>query len=147
MLENEYLNNKAATKRDIIDNYSKYGSRGKAVETQQLVEKMTATNYDVRPTLLGFAEGVQELQRTEAPRIQRIRKEEMIPPKEIILEDLPTNYRKRQARQVIKDLEFAHQAIIKSKTGPANTTSIQDLYRATPRLIRPDTPTLVLEYN
>eukprot|EP00997_Jenningsia_sp_PLL12_P006325 NODE_286_length_1962_cov_58.442237_g239_i0.p1 GENE.NODE_286_length_1962_cov_58.442237_g239_i0~~NODE_286_length_1962_cov_58.442237_g239_i0.p1 ORF type:complete len:625 (+),score=232.04 NODE_286_length_1962_cov_58.442237_g239_i0:33-1907(+) len=133
------------TKRDIIDSYSKHGTRGKPVESRALVEKLQSTNYDVRPTLLGFPEGVQELQRTEAPRIQRVRKEEMQPPKEIIFEEMPTNYRKRQARQVIKDLEFAHQTILKSKSGPIGTTSIQDLYRATPRLIRPDTPTLILE--
>eukprot|EP00993_Chasmostoma_nieuportense_P004505 NODE_516_length_2126_cov_135.727364_g477_i0.p1 GENE.NODE_516_length_2126_cov_135.727364_g477_i0~~NODE_516_length_2126_cov_135.727364_g477_i0.p1 ORF type:complete len:644 (+),score=222.17 NODE_516_length_2126_cov_135.727364_g477_i0:82-2013(+) len=146
MLENTYKNpTKTLTKRDIIGDYSTHGTRGKQVETRTLVEKMRATNYDVRPTLLGFPEGVQELERTEAPKIQKIRKSDTRPPPEIAFEELPTHYRKRQAKQVIQDLEFANQTILKSKQGPAGTTSIQDLYRATPRLIRPDTPTLVLE--
>lgn len=135
----------AVTKRDVIEQYAKHGTRGKEVETKSLVEKVSSTNYDVRPTLLGFPEGVQELERTEAPRIQKVKKKEFEPPKEITLETLPTNYQKRREKQVIQDLEFANQTIQKSKQGAATTTSIQDLYRATPRLIRPDTPTLVLE--
>lgn len=146
MLEATYANpTEKAERRDIITDHSKHGNRGKPVESTSLVEKMTTTNYDVRPTLLGFPEGVQDLERTEAPRIERIRKQDMQPPADIIFENLTTNYKKRQAKQVIEDLEFANQTILKSKQGPAVTTSVQDLYRATPRLIRPDTPTLVLE--
>eukprot|EP00906_Rhabdomonas_costata_P037957 RCo053560 len=146
LLEATYANpTQKAQKRDLISDHAKHGNRGKPVESMSLVEKMTTTNYDVRPTLLGFPEGVQDLERTEAPRIERIRRQDMEPPTDIIFETLTTNYKKRQAKQVIKDLEFANQTILKSKQGPSVTTSVQELYRATPRLIRPDTPTLVLE--
>lgn len=146
MLEQTHSNpTQAIHKRDIINDYARHGPRGKAVETRSLVEKMQATNYDVRPTLLGFPEGVQELQRTEAPRVERVKKADTQPPEETLIHDLPTNYQKRLARQVVKDLDFANQTIIKAKAGPVGTQSITELYRATPRLIRPDTPTLVLE--
>eukprot|EP00667_Euglena_gracilis_P004474 EG_transcript_4495 len=146
MLERAHANpTKKVPKRDIIDDHARYGTRGKMVETKALTEKLHAANYDVRPTLLSFPEGIGELERTEAPRIQRLKKADVTAPADVLTEELPTQYQKRLARQVVKDLDFANLTILKAKESSAGGTNIQDLYRATPRLIRPDTPTLVLE--
>ena len=60
------------------------------------MEKAVSTNYDVRPTLLGFPEGVEDLERTEAPQIQKVKKKDLLPPEDIIFDKLPTHYKKRQ---------------------------------------------------
>ena len=131
--------------KDIITAYSTHGTRGKEVQTSSLVDRSANTNYDVRPTLLGFPEGVQELERTKAPQIEKIRKKDTLPPEDPSVEGLENNFRKRAARQVVRDLEFAQVTIDKAKNGVEAHTSIQDFYRATPKLVRPDTPTLVLQ--
>eukprot|EP01060_Flectonema_neradi_P012511 TRINITY_DN19312_c0_g1_i1.p1 TRINITY_DN19312_c0_g1~~TRINITY_DN19312_c0_g1_i1.p1 ORF type:complete len:673 (+),score=159.59 TRINITY_DN19312_c0_g1_i1:60-2021(+) len=136
---------KEAVKKDIIQSYSVHGKRGKQVESNSLVEKMTNTNYDVRPTLLGFPEGVQELERTKAPQIERIKVKDTKPPEDPAITSLENNFRKRAAKKVVEHLHFAQQTIDKAKAGTEAQTSIQDFYRATPRLVRPDTPTLVLQ--
>ena len=136
---------KEAVAKDMISTYATHGPRGKEVQTSSLVEATTNTNYDVRPTLLGFPEGVQELERTKAPRIERIRQKDTQPPADPAIDDLDTNFRKRAARQVVRDLEFAQTTIDKAKCGTEAQTSIQEFYRATPKLVRPDTPTLVLQ--
>ena len=136
---------KEAIKKDIIQSYSVHGKRGKQVESNSLVEKMTNTNYDVRPTLLGFPEGVQELERTKAPQIEKVKLKDTKPPENPAISTLENNFRKRAAKKVVEHLHFAQQTIDKAKTGTEAQTSIQDFYRATPRLVRPDTPTLVLQ--
>eukprot|EP01063_Lacrimia_lanifica_P015945 TRINITY_DN22595_c0_g1_i1.p1 TRINITY_DN22595_c0_g1~~TRINITY_DN22595_c0_g1_i1.p1 ORF type:complete len:709 (+),score=329.78 TRINITY_DN22595_c0_g1_i1:270-2129(+) len=132
-------------KVDIIASYSKHGARGKEVQTSSLVEKSTNCNYDVRPTLLGFPEGVQELEKTKAPKLQKVKVKDIEPPVAPAVEVLESNFKKRAAKQVIRDLEYAKDTIEKAKGGGEAQMSIQDFYRATPRLIRPDTPTLVLQ--
>eukprot|EP01064_Diplonema_japonicum_P034282 TRINITY_DN7064_c0_g1_i1.p1 TRINITY_DN7064_c0_g1~~TRINITY_DN7064_c0_g1_i1.p1 ORF type:complete len:677 (+),score=168.14 TRINITY_DN7064_c0_g1_i1:60-2033(+) len=136
---------KEAVKKDIIANYSTHGKRGKQVEGCSLIEKTTNANYDVRPTLLGFPEGVQELERTKAPKLQKVKQSDIVPPVDPAINQLENNFRKRAAKQVVHDLAFAQETIDKAKAGAETQASIQDFYRATPRLVRPDTPTLVLQ--
>eukprot|EP01065_Artemidia_motanka_P025514 TRINITY_DN30505_c0_g1_i1.p2 TRINITY_DN30505_c0_g1~~TRINITY_DN30505_c0_g1_i1.p2 ORF type:complete len:660 (+),score=285.96 TRINITY_DN30505_c0_g1_i1:86-2065(+) len=131
--------------KDIVGDYGKNGRRGKKVASNSLVEKMTSANYDVRPTLLGFPEGIQELERTKAPMLERVKEKDTKPPEQPTITCLENNYRKRHGKRVIRDLDFAQGTIDKAKAGKVATASIQDFYRATPRLVRPDTPTLVLQ--
>jgi len=130
--------------KDIIGDYGKFGRRGKKVDSNSLVEKMSSANYDVRPTLLGFAEGIQELEKTKAPALEKLKEKDTKPPEEPSIQCLENNYRKRHGKKVLRDLGFAQGTIDKSKAGKVAAVSIQDFYRATPRLVRPETPTLVM---
>eukprot|EP01062_Namystynia_karyoxenos_P010807 TRINITY_DN1384_c0_g5_i1.p1 TRINITY_DN1384_c0_g5~~TRINITY_DN1384_c0_g5_i1.p1 ORF type:complete len:654 (+),score=261.16 TRINITY_DN1384_c0_g5_i1:140-2101(+) len=132
-------------RKDVVADYGKHGRRGKSVQSNSLVEKMVSANYDVRPTLLGFPEGLQELERTKNPRLETVRVKATEPPEQPAINGLENNYRKRNAKRVVRDLDFAQGTIDKAKAGKVATASIQDFYRATPRLVRPDTPTLVLQ--
>lgn len=136
---------KEPPRKDIVGEYGQNGRRGKDVQSNSLVEKMSSANYDVRPTLLGFPEGIQELERTKAPKLETVKLKDTKPPEAPAISGLENNYRKRNAKRVVRDLDFAQGTIDKAKAGKVATASIQDFYRATPRLVRPDTPTLVLQ--
>jgi hypothetical protein len=131
--------------RDIVKSHVLYGPRSKPVINNSLVEKINANNYDIRPTLLSFPEGLQELERTSVPKLEAVRSERLVPPEKAAIVKLETNYQKRLATQVVEHLEYSHKIIEDSHTAKAKVASIQDLYRATPRLQRPDTPTLALQ--
>jgi uncharacterized protein YdcH (DUF465 family) len=130
--------------RDIIAAHSTHGPRGAAVPSNALVERINTTNYDVRPTLLSFPEGVEELERTKLDKLETVKESKLQPPQDKATSLLTTNFQKRKARQVNEHLEYADQVIQASKVEKQKQQSVQDLYRATPRLQRPDTPTLVL---
>lgn len=131
--------------KDLIKNHILYGPRSAPVRTNTLVEKINTSNYDVRPTLLSFPEGVQELERTSVPKLETVKTAKLVPPEQPAVKMLETNYQKRQATQVLEHLEYANMIIEKSHEIKTKAASIQDLYRATPRLQRPDTPTLTLQ--
>lgn len=99
----------------------------------------------MRPTLLSFPEGVRELEKSSVPKLEKVKAKDLQPPEDPAIKLLSTNFQKRKAKGVRDDLDYADQVIAKSKETTAKAASIQDLYRATPRLQRPDTPTLVLE--
>jgi hypothetical protein len=130
--------------RDIISAHSVNGPRGQSVSSNALVEKINTSNYDVRPTLLTFPEGLDELERTKVPKLQTVREDRLQPPTDKAHQLLSTNYQKRQAKQVVEHLDYADSIIQASKAEKQKQQSVQDLYRATPRLQRPDTPTLML---
>lgn len=130
---------------DIIRDHILYGPRAKAVRTNTLVEKMNTNNYDVRPTLLSFPEGVQELERSVVPKLETVKTRRLLPPEQPAVAVLETHYQKRQALQVLEHLEYANTIIENAHETKQQTSHIQDLYRATPRLQRPDTPTLTLQ--
>jgi hypothetical protein len=130
---------------DIIQDHILYGPRAKAVRTNTLVEKMNTNNYDVRPTLLSFPEGVQELERSVVPKLETVKTRRLLPPEQPAVAALETHYQKRQALQVLDHLEYANGIIEASHEVKQKSSNIQDLYRATPRLQRPDTPTLTLQ--
>lgn len=131
--------------RDIINAHVLYGPRSRAVASSSLIEKSRNDNYDVRPTLLAFSEGVQELERVAAPKIETVKMSKLAPPENSAVNQLPTNYQKRKALETISGLEHANRLIEESHQTKAKVASIQDLYRATPRLQRPDTPVLHLQ--
>lgn len=132
-------------KREIIGAHATHGAQGKEVTTNALVEKINTNNYDVRPTLLSFPEGLQELERTAVPKMETVKESKLQPPSEKAVSMLGTNFQKRKAKQVQEDLDYADGIIETSKQEKQAQQSVQDLYRATPRLQRPDTPTLLLQ--
>ena len=134
-------------KRDVLDAHATYGARGAAVASAALVENVNASNYDVRPTLLSFVEGVAELEKSKAPQLSTVSEQRFLPQTQAAIDQLPTTYQKRRAQQVVDHLDYAQEMIDLSKVAKAQQSSIQDLYRATPRLQRPDTPTLVLQHD
>ncbi|CCW60886.1 unnamed protein product [Phytomonas sp. EM1] len=113
--------------------------------------------YDVRPTLLSVAEGVEVVDRTRSSRIERIPAETFRFPEDEAIRGLPTVYRRREAERVVHSLDYAQRKIDREKgllrdddfagTSPARPTAAQvlDLYRVTPKVQRPDTPELELE--
>lgn len=142
-----------ASKKDVITNHASYGPPAEAVKTSSAlrttnpgkVERVTA-NYDVRPTLLSFAEGIQELERTKCVKLETLPEKLLTAPQNKAVESLSTKYRRREANQVLQHLDYAQELIDERKTVKKDATeSVQELYRATPRLERPDTPTLALE--
>jgi uncharacterized protein YdcH (DUF465 family) len=132
------------SRRDIIAAHASNGTKGKPVTSNALVERINTSNYDVRPTLLSFPEGVDELERAKVPKLETVREEKLHAPEDKATALLSTNFQKRKAKQVKDDLEYADGIITASKAEKQKQQSVQDLYRATPRLQRPDTPTLVL---
>eukprot|EP00758_Cryptobia_borreli_P003369 Tbor_TRINITY_DN3703_c0_g1::TRINITY_DN3703_c0_g1_i1::g.2344::m.2344 len=133
------------TKRSIIKSHVLYGPRSKPVETSSLVERMKYSNYDVRPTLLSLVEGIEELERSTVPKIDTVHSKTLVPPENEAIRRLPTNYQKRKATEVVNHLEYANELIEKSHQDKIQAASVRDLYRATPRLQRPDTPVLHLQ--
>lgn len=131
--------------RDIINAHVLYGPRSRAVASSALIEKPRNDNYDVRPTLLAFSEGVHELERVAAPRIETVKMAKLAAPENSAINQLGTNYQKRKALETISGLEHANRIIEESHQTKTKAASIQDLYRATPRLQRPDTPVLHLQ--
>lgn len=132
------------TRRDIIEAHASYGPASHAVKSNALVEKVNTTNYDVRPTLLSFPEGLAELEKTKAEKLATVKEEKLVPPQDKAIANLATNFQKRQAKTVAEHLEYANKIIDESKAEKQKQQSVQDLYRATPRLKRPDTPHLQL---
>jgi hypothetical protein len=142
-----------ASQKDTIINHATFGPSAVAAKTSSAfrtnnpgtVENIHS-NYDVRPTLLSFAEGIQELERTKGIKLETLPEKLLKAPENKAVESLSTKYRRREAKTVLQHLDYAQELIDERKTVKKDATeSVQELYRATPRLERPDTPTLVLE--
>ncbi|ORC91564.1 uncharacterized protein TM35_000051600 [Trypanosoma theileri] len=140
-------------KKDLIESYSKYGV---AAALPQIPSSTTTTppppvgpsdhfrHYDVRPTMLTIPEGIQELETTKIPRIQKLPPNAFVAPENYAINSLPTLYQRREATRVVDALEYVNANIHKSES-PEENIHVLELYRATPRLQRPDTPELELE--
>ncbi|KAH9593100.1 CFAP91 domain [Trypanosoma melophagium] len=138
-------------KKDLIESYSKYGV---AAALPQIPSSTTTPppvgpsdhfrHYDVRPTMLTMSEGIQELESTKIPRIQRLPQNAFIAPENYAINSLPTLYQRREATRVVDALEYVNARIHKSES-PEENIHVLELYRATPRIQRPDTPELELE--
>ncbi|CCD16565.1 unnamed protein product [Trypanosoma congolense IL3000] len=145
-------------KTDLIDVYAKGGLRvaeiqhpknaantGKSpTRKRQLAYLSRYRQYDVRPTMLMYEEGINELEVNKIPKIQTIPQSAFIPPENHAINSLPSLYQRREATRVVDALEYVHTKIKKGDT-PAETIRVLELYRATPRPQRPDTPVLELE--
>ncbi|ESL11851.1 hypothetical protein TRSC58_00390 [Trypanosoma rangeli SC58] len=139
-------------KKDLIEAYSRYGA---FTATTQVLYNRTAPSapmvpsdhfrhYDVRPTMLTLEEGIKELEEVKVPRIQRLPANTFVTPENDAINSLPTLYQRREAARVVDALEYVNAKIHKSDPRE-ETMRVIELYRATPRLQRPDTPELELE--
>ncbi|CBH17192.1 hypothetical protein, conserved [Trypanosoma brucei gambiense DAL972] len=100
--------------------------------------------YDIQPAMLKYEGGIAELEANKIPKIQQIAPNAFAAPENHAINSLPSLYQRREATRVVEALEYVHAKIHKSDT-PAETIRVLELYRATPRPQRPDTPTLELE--
>ncbi|RNF15800.1 hypothetical protein TcG_06783 [Trypanosoma cruzi] len=139
-------------KKDLIEFHSKNGifattpqvTHGRSMSPAMKEPSDHFRHYDVRPTMLTLEEGVKELEETKVPRIQRIRADAFLAPENYAINSLPTLYQRREATRVVDALEYVNAKIHKQDS-PEEKMRIMELYRATPRLQRPDTPELELE--
>ncbi|KEG09855.1 hypothetical protein DQ04_04531050 [Trypanosoma grayi] len=139
-------------KKDLIENYSKYGAAASTPHVPVSGSRPPAPmkpaehfrHYDVRPTMLTLPEGVKELEGAKVPRILQLPQNVFVAPENHAINSLPTLYQRREATRVVDALEYVN-AKIQKDDAPAEAFRVLELYRATPRLQRPDTPELELE--
>ncbi|RNF25329.1 uncharacterized protein Tco025E_02352 [Trypanosoma conorhini] len=139
-------------KKDLIETYSKYGalatttqvSHSRSAPPAPMETSEHFRHYDVRPTMLTLEEGVRELEEVKVPRIQRLPPNAFVTPENYAINSLPTLYQRREATRVVDALEYVNAKIHKGDSR-AEKMRVIELYRATPRLQRPDTPELELE--
>lgn len=145
-------------KLDIIKCYVKYGMKAsppvfgdesKAVAVRGIhtgyTQSLPALTYDIRPALLGVVQGAEEVDQARGARIERVPEKDFIVPVNEAIERLPTLYQRHEAERLVESLEYAYAKIQAGKKGEqADSTRVLDLYRATPKLQRPDTPVLEL---
>jgi len=132
-------------KRDRIAEYAEFGPRGKAAEAYTGTEGFKKATLDVRPTWLENVQEIDILELTQAHQLALSCKKDCPLPAEVATGPLRSKYQQRIARHVRDDVDFAFDAICGRNQPTEATSSVQDLYRTTPRVVRPSTPTLVLE--
>lgn len=136
-------------KPDLIELYVKYGRDAGPPHTgadQLLKNKRRTADYDIRPALLAEREGAEEVDNLRGKKIERVREKTFEVPNNEAIKRLATLYQRREAERVVNSLEYAWEVLQKKKqVGEKEPVQhILDLYRATPKLQRPDTPVLEL---
>lgn len=135
-------------KPDLIESYVKYGREAGPPDTgadQLMKNKRQTADYDIRPALLSERDGAEEVDNARGKRIETVREKMFEVPDNEALRGLPSLYQRREAERVVNSLEYAWDKIKKAKGADEEPTQrILDLYRATPKLQRPDTPELEL---
>lgn len=135
-------------KPDLIETYVKYGRDAGPPDTgadQLMKNKRRAADYDIRPALLAERDGAEEVDNLRGKRIEKVREKTFEVPENEALRGLPSLYQRREAERVINSLEYAWNKIQKGKSAENEPAQhVLDLYRATPKLQRPDTPELEL---
>eukprot|EP00796_Vickermania_ingenoplastis_P008444 gene8444-5922_t len=133
---------------DLIESYVKYGREAAPPDTgadQLMKNKRRAADYDIRPALLAERDGAEEVDNLRGKKIERVREKTFEVPDNEALRGLPSLYQRREAERVINSLEYAWEKIQKGKSVDNEPAQhVLDLYRATPKLQRPDTPELEL---
>lgn len=117
----------AGVKQDLIASYVNYGPRaappvisgrpgpgqtGTASGAGDTTKSMT---YDVRPVLLTVVEGVEEVDRRRAGRIEHVSESAFAVPENEAIARLPTLYQRHEAERLVQSLERAHNQIQRSK--------------------------------
>ncbi|KPA81088.1 hypothetical protein ABB37_04446 [Leptomonas pyrrhocoris] len=124
-------------------------SNGAGLDEQNRMSRQ-AFNYDVRPQLLSDVGGTQLVDEKRGARTDRVSAQTFVVPQNDAVQRLPTLYQRREAERVLQSLEYAHKKLHQADDEAAETTEtkmqrVLDLYRATPKLQRPDTPVLELD--
>ncbi|KAK7201372.1 Solute carrier (proton/amino acid symporter), TRAMD3 or PAT1 [Novymonas esmeraldas] len=146
-----------------IATYARYGTDGAPPQIAQggaaggpsmdarLRAARQAFNYDVRPQLLADPAGTEVVDAERGARVDRVAPRTFVVPENEAVQRLPTLYQRREAERVLHSLEYAYSKLHPSEesdTGKVREMSAQrvlDLYRATPKLQRPETPVLELD--
>lgn len=107
-------------------------------------------NYDVRPQLLSSAEGAEVVDNHHGQRMGRVPEKTFAVPHNEAVARLPTLYQRREADRVLSALEYAYKKMHHGEgdgeeTAESRTQHVLSLYRATPKLQRPETPVLELD--
>lgn len=108
-------------------------------------------NYDVRPQLLSDPVGTEVVDRERGAQLDRVAARTFVVPENAAVNQLPTLYQRREAQRVLESLEYAYSKLHPSpeaEAGKSDEISVQrvlELYRATPKLQRPETPVLELD--
>lgn len=138
-------------KKDLIELYSKYGVFASEPPIPPSGSKSSVAkpanqfrHYDVRPAMLSLSEGMQEVEKEKVPRLQKLPPNAFVAPENYAITSLPTLYQRREATRVVDALDYVNGKIQKAES-QAEKFSVLELYRATPRPQRPDTPELELE--
>lgn len=135
-------------KKDLIASYVKYGREAEPPDTgadQLMKNKRRAADYDIRPALLGEREGAEEVDNLRGKKIEKVSAKSFEVPINYAIYQLPSLYQRREAERVINSLEYAWGKIQqRSNSNQESAQRVLDLYRATPKLQRPDTPELEL---
>lgn len=135
-------------KKDFIASYVKYGREAEPPDTgadQLMKNKRRAADYDIRPALLAEREGAEEVDNLRGKKIEKVSAKAFEVPENYAVCHLPSLYQRREAERVIQSLEYAWGKIQQGKSSTHEMSQrVLDLYRATPKLQRPDTPELEL---
>ncbi|CAJ1033738.1 Cilia- and flagella-associated protein 91, putative [Leishmania lindenbergi] len=154
---------KSGRAKPSIAAYARYGMAGAPPQLEQdgitggsrvdarLRAARQAFNYDVRPQLLADSERTEAVDAERGVRMDRVAPKTFVVPENEAVKRLPTLYQRREAERVLHSLEYAYSKLHPSedaeggKTPELSAQRVLELYRATPKLQRPETPVLKLE--
>ncbi|KAG5469506.1 hypothetical protein LSCM1_02729 [Leishmania martiniquensis] len=154
---------KSGQSKPSIASYARYGTDGAPPQIEQdgfsggssieasLRAARQAFNYDVRPQLLADPAGIEVVDAERGSRAYQIAPRTFVVPENEAVQRLPTLYQRREAERVLRSLEYAYNKLHPSedaeggKQPEMNAQRVLELYRATPKLQRPETPVLKLD--
>ncbi|GET91976.1 hypothetical protein, conserved [Leishmania tarentolae] len=145
-----------------IASYARYGRDGAPPQIEQNVAggssiearlraARQAFNYDIRPQLLADSAATEVVDAERGARVDRVSPKTFIVPENEAVKRLPTLYQRREQMRVLHSLEYAYNKLHPSEDAEGKKASeltaqqVLELYRATPKLQRPETPVLKLD--
>ncbi|CAC9533338.1 conserved hypothetical protein [Leishmania infantum JPCM5] len=154
---------KSGRAKPSIATYSRYGTDGAPPQIEQsditggssidarLRAARQAFNYDIRPQLLADPAGTEVVDAERGARVDRVSPKTFVVPENEAVQRLPTLYQRREQERVLHSLEYAYNKLHPSedaeggKACEMTAQRVLELYRATPKLQRPETPVLRLD--
>ncbi|KAG5495196.1 hypothetical protein JKF63_02251 [Porcisia hertigi] len=154
---------KSVRSKPSIALYARYGTDGEPPQIEQggaargssidarLRAARKAFQYDIRPQLLADPTGTEVVDTERGVRVDRVAPKTFVAPENEAVQRLPTLYQRREAEKVLRSLEYAYNKLYPSEDAEAAKAAamspqrVLELYRATPKLQRPETPVLVLD--
>ncbi|KAG5494420.1 hypothetical protein GH5_02438 [Leishmania sp. Ghana 2012 LV757] len=154
---------KSGRSKPSIASYARYGTDGTPPQIEQdgvsggssidasLRAARQAFNYDVRPQLLADTAGIEVVDAERGARVDAVAPHTFVVPENEAVQRLPTLYQRREAERVLRSLEYAYNKLHPSddaeggKSAEMSAERVLELYRATPKLQRPETPVLKLD--
>jgi hypothetical protein len=132
--------------RDILKEYTQFGSKTYAPMVRDgKLDDLTPIAYEIRPALLTDPLGIDEV---EQAQLQKMLKQDH---ERIVKEDPKKTSSDRKKQEIVEHVAIAKEEIERQKNAQGNTSNakkiqnLHELYKATPRVVRPPTPNL--EYD